>query len=318
MYINLIGDSRFSSCALSAAVDKFVYIVINPTPNIDRVSARYSVSETVNHAKDIKNKRIKKSLLSLGINKNIEIGSFANIPISVGFRSNSSYTVCLIKGLHAFLNKNISRHEVADHAYKTEKKVEKREVGRQSQYASTFGGINLFSFSKSNVRVSPINLDFKKRFDFENRILVFHLRNSKCVKLPKRKFRKSEKVNSQVKKLASTFRDNIHLGNYEKIGEVLKDSWIIEAKNGHNVPPKQFSNIINNNIKCGILGGKYIGDSNIGCLFLIVEVGEKENVRKMIKKIAKNETFSDYREINISFVQSGVEIIFNSNQHLLY
>ena len=34
---------------ISTAIDKFVYVAINRTPLIDKVSARYSISETVDH-----------------------------------------------------------------------------------------------------------------------------------------------------------------------------------------------------------------------------------------------------------------------------
>src|SRR3989344_1695457 len=94
---------------ISTAIDKFVYLVINRTPLIDKVSARYSISESVNHPSELQHTRIKAALLDLGISKNVEIGSFATLPAKTGFGSSSSFSVALMKGLHSFLGKKIDQ-----------------------------------------------------------------------------------------------------------------------------------------------------------------------------------------------------------------
>src|SRR5581483_10359078 len=81
---------------ISTAIDKFVYVVLNRTPLIDKVAARYSLSESVNHPSELQHTRIKAALMDLGINKNIEIASFATLPSKTGLGSSSSFSVALV------------------------------------------------------------------------------------------------------------------------------------------------------------------------------------------------------------------------------
>ena len=69
--------TKYPGRVISATIDKFVYVAVNKTPMIDKVSARYSASETVDHPKELQHTRIKAALLDLGIEKGIEIGSYA-------------------------------------------------------------------------------------------------------------------------------------------------------------------------------------------------------------------------------------------------
>src|SRR3989344_4761334 len=51
---------RHPGRVISTAIDKFVYVAINRTPLIPKVSARYSISETVDRPSDLQETAIKK------------------------------------------------------------------------------------------------------------------------------------------------------------------------------------------------------------------------------------------------------------------
>src|SRR5436309_619366 len=105
---------------ISTAIDKFVFVVINRTPLIDKVSARYSISETVDHPSQLQHTRIRAALLDLGIDKGLEIASFASLPAKTGIGSSSSFSVALMKGLNAYLGRNIGAAEAAEAASRLE------------------------------------------------------------------------------------------------------------------------------------------------------------------------------------------------------
>src|SRR5688572_17261851 len=131
---------------ISTAIDKFVYVAINHTPLIDKVSARYSISETVDHPSQLQHTRIRAALCDLGIQKGIEIASFASLPAKTGIGSSSSFSVALMKGLHAYLGRNIGAREVAEAASRLEIELLGEPIGKQDQYAAAFGGFNVFRF----------------------------------------------------------------------------------------------------------------------------------------------------------------------------
>src|SRR3989344_1615697 len=82
---------RHPGRVISTAINKFVYVAINRTPFIPKVSARYSISETVNHPSELQHTRIKAALLDMGIESGIEIGSFASLPAKTGLGSSSTF-----------------------------------------------------------------------------------------------------------------------------------------------------------------------------------------------------------------------------------
>src|SRR6266700_1887084 len=46
--------------------------------------------------------------------------------------------------------------------------------GKQDQYAAAFGGMNILQFNPDeSVDIEPVLLDYKKRLDFENHLLIF-------------------------------------------------------------------------------------------------------------------------------------------------
>ena len=97
---------------ISTAIDKFIFIGINHAPYTNHVAARYSLSEEVSHPSQLKNTRIREALLDLGIENNIEIGSFAPIPSRTGLGSSSSFSVALMKGLYAYIGRGLIKEKL--------------------------------------------------------------------------------------------------------------------------------------------------------------------------------------------------------------
>ena len=149
---------------LSVTIDKYVYLSINPTPHIDKIGAKYSITELVDSPKSLKHKRIREALIDFDINNNIEIGSFADIPSGTGLGSSSAFSVALVRGLHTYKGVKIGREEAAQYASRLEIDLCKEPIGKQDQYASAYGGFNIFRFKKGgSVETEPIFLDYKKK-----------------------------------------------------------------------------------------------------------------------------------------------------------
>ena len=133
---------------ISAAIDKYVVMsTVNRPPLLRQVSARYSSSELVDHPRDLKNDRIREALLHLGITSHIDVGSFNDAPIKTGLGSSSSFAVALVRALVVSQGKKMGRGEIAELASKLEIELVKEPIGKQDQYASAFGGFNIFQFN---------------------------------------------------------------------------------------------------------------------------------------------------------------------------
>ena len=95
---------------ISATIDKYVYTVINPAPLLKGICVRYSIVENVKKAEDLKNDRIRETLLDLKVRDNMEIGIYSHLPVGTGLGGSSAFTAALIKGLSTFLEKRLDKN----------------------------------------------------------------------------------------------------------------------------------------------------------------------------------------------------------------
>ncbi|WP_304158096.1 GHMP family kinase ATP-binding protein, partial [Mesonia mobilis] len=77
------------------------------------------------------------------------IHSIADIPGGTGLGSSSSFTVSLLNALYYYKNRKLSKHDLAKKACHVEINLLKAPVGKQDQYAASYGGINTFIFKKN-------------------------------------------------------------------------------------------------------------------------------------------------------------------------
>lgn len=308
----------FPGQVLSTTIDKFVYVAINPTPLLNGISARYSTVETVKKARDLKNDRIREALLYLKIKDNMEFGVFSDLPIGTGLGGSSSFSVALIKGLSTYLGKRLDTQDIASVACYIEINTLKQPIGKQDQYASAFGGFNIFHFnSDDKVVVDPILLDYKKRIDLENRMLVFFTgmtRESSSV-LEEQKSNTAKYIENlkSMTNLVDIFNKNLMKGNFEILGEILHDNWLKKKSLASKISNHIIDELYETGIKNGAWGGKLLGAGGGGCIMFLASLQKKDKVRYAIKQKARKLQLAEFKEIPIKFVQAGVEVISNSN-----
>lgn len=310
--------NHYQGKVISTTIDKYVYVVINRTPLIPRISARYSISETVNKPEKLQHTRIKAALLDLGIKKGLEIASFASLPAKTGLGSSSSFTVALLKGLHAYFGRKLDPFEAAKLACRLEIDLIGEPIGKQDQYAAAFGGLNIIEFnSDRSVLVNPVLLDYQKRLAFENHLLVFFTgltRDASSVLRNQRvNIKKKFSVLKKMSRSVDMFSKYLLAGKFEILGEMLHDGWQNKKSLAQNITNSLIDNLYETGIKAGAWGGKILGAGGGGCLLFIAPVDKKKNIRIKLKAKALKYKLQEFREIPIRFTQSGAEILFNAD-----
>jgi D-glycero-alpha-D-manno-heptose-7-phosphate kinase len=306
---------------ISTAIDKYVYVVINRTPLIDKISARYSISETVSHPSELQHTRIKAALSDMGINKNIEIASFASLPAKTGLGSSSSFSVALMKGLHAFNGKKLSKAEAAEAASRLEIDLVGEPIGKQDQYAASFGGFNVLTFnSDHSVTVEPVLLDYKKRLGLEDHISLFFTGVTRLASSVLTEQKSNIGVASKfetMKEMAASvpqFKARLMAGDFKGLGEMLHQGWLRKKTLASNMSSSVIDNLYNAGISAGAWGGKVLGAGGGGCVMFISPPEKKAAVREAVTKMAKICDLREFQEIPVKFVQSGAEVIFNGDR----
>lgn len=302
---------------ISATIDKYVYVAINPAPLLKGITARYAITETVQNLKDLKNDRIREAMLDLGVNDKMEIGIFSHLPTGTGLGASSSFAVALVKGLSSYLGKRFDKKEVAEIACNLEIKLLKEPIGKQDQYAATFGGFNVFQFnSDETVDIDPILLDYKKRIDLENHILIFFTgitREASSILTEQKKNipDRLDKLKLMAKSV-DVFKEKLLKGDFETLGKLLHENWLNKRALASKVSNQTIDQLYGSAMKAGTWGGKVLGAGGGGCILFLAPIGKKEKIRNSVVRKAKKLKLSDFKEIPIKFVQSGVEIISNS------
>ena len=303
---------------ISTAIDKFVYVVINRTPMIDKVTARYSITEIVDHPNELKHTRLKAALNNLGIEKGIEISSFATMPSKTGLGSSSSFSVALMKALNAFLGKKIDAREAAEAASHLEIHLVGEAIGKQDQYAASFGGFNIIQFNPNeSVDVSPVLIDYKKRLLLQDSLLLFYTGITRAASsvLTEQKANIDSKFQtlSEMADSVPEFNEKVMKGDINGLGAMLHQGWLKKKSLASNVSNSTIDDLYNAGISSGAYGGKILGAGGGGCVLFICPIDKKDIVRESVKKVAAKKNLNELREIPVKFVQSGTEILYNAD-----
>lgn len=309
---------RYPGRVISTAIDKFVHVALNRTPLVDKISARYNIAETVDTVSELKHTRIRAALADMGISKGIEIASFATLPVSTGLGSSSSFSVALIKALSAYQGKKIDKASVAEAASRLEIELVGEPIGKQDQYAAAFGGFNVIQFNTDNsVDVKPILLDYKSRFALEDHLMLFFTgitRDASSVLTEQKgnidkKFETLKAMSDSVPE----FEARLLAADFPALGKMLHDGWLQKKSLASNGSSPAIEALYDAGMNSGAWGGKLLGAGGGGCVMFLAAPEKKAVIRQAVARAAKTASLASIKEIPIHFIQSGVEILHNSD-----
>ena len=136
---------RNGGATLGTTINKYTYVSINRLSNFFdyKIRVGYSKSELVNAVNDIVHPSVRECLKFKGVDGNLDIHIFADLPARTGLGSSSSFTVGFLNGLYALEGKMISNEQLAKDALYVEQQMIKEHVGSQDQVHAAYGGLNI-------------------------------------------------------------------------------------------------------------------------------------------------------------------------------
>ena len=290
---------------ISAAIDKYVYITVYE-PFRDYIFLKYSSSEKVTKIKNIKHPIIKKVLENYHKDmKKIEIQVSADVPAGTGVGSSGAFTVALIKALQAYNNQSIGHNDLAEKACFIEIDELKRNVGKQDQYSSVFGGINSYEFKKNKVKINPLKISKKSIDKLEDNLCLFFTKFSRNAdNILKKQNIETKKKNHEIisnlnfnKELAYKSKFYLEKGELENFANILNDQWNCKIQRSPETINERIKHLYNLGLKNGAIGGKLVGAGGGG--FLLFYASDKE---KLIDAMDKEEIY----EMRFKFDFNGV------------
>ena len=263
---------------ISTAIKQYMYIIIHPYFH-DKIRIKYSRTEDVEEVNEIKHPIVRECLRRVGIEKGVEIASFADISSGTGLGSSSAFTVGLLNALYAYKGKVIPKHQLASEACEIEIDILKEPIGKQDQFASAYGNVNYIQFNRDEtVEVTPILLSETERKNIEKNLLLYYVGGQRSA----REILNEQKMNlsadagkhrymTKMLDLVKDFKTSLANNTLDKIGELLHMGWTYKKELASGISNKPVDDLYDQSMKYGAKGGKLSGAGGTGFLLVFHE-----------------------------------------------
>ena len=302
--------SNHGGFLVSAAINKYVYVIINHHRNGDFHLVK-SNREIVHSLQEVYHPIAREVINYLNMKGDFEILTVSDIPASSGLGTSSSFTVGIIKALCAYKKASLTNHEIAEIACKIERDILKEPGGKQDQYIAAFGGITWFEFKKDDaVIVSPLRIDHDSIEKLERGLLIFDIgetRSSGAIQgqvisnLKNR--RNSYEYLHMVKELGYKAKEVFENNNIDEYGQIMHQHWNCKKGLSGAISNSKIDSLYEIGMSCGALGGKVIGAGGGGHIMFYNPSRREELIEKMKEQ--------DLSQLNFRFEFGGSKVIIN-------
>ncbi|PIZ52016.1 GHMP kinase [Candidatus Woesearchaeota archaeon CG_4_10_14_0_2_um_filter_33_13] len=298
---------------LSTSIDKYMYITSHRFFDENKIRIKYSKTETVDSVNQIQHPIAREVLKKFNMNGAIEISSGADIPSGTGMGSSSSFTVGMLHNLHTFSGRNVTKEQLASEACEIEIDTLKEPIGKQDQYAASFGGLNIIKFyPNGKVEVEPINLAEETNTRLQNNLILFYLGNqreaSSILSEQNENMKEDEKVEilKKMVELVWDAKDALCNNNLTEFGKILHRNWQLKQKLASKITTPFINEMYEKGIQNGAVGGKLLGAGGGGFLLFYCEKENREKLRLALHQL---------KEMKFKFDYEGSRIIYMGDEH---
>lgn len=292
---------------VSAAIDKYMYVMIHPYFH-DKLRVKYSQTEDVDDVSQLKHPIVRECLQLMNIASGLEIASIADIPAGLGLGSSSSFTVSLLHAIYAHQGRYVTKNRLAEEACQIEIGRLGEPIGKQDQYAASFGGLNYIRFDRDGeVTVDRLMLREDISTELTRRLLIFYVgmpRAARDILADQRDGISNDKNFSSAQRLAElagAMRDAITSGNLARVGEILHEGWELKKSLSSRITTDEVDAIYEKGRRAGAVGGKLLGAGAGGFMLFYCEPERQDVVR----------TTLGLRELKCRFDRDGSKVIYN-------
>jgi D-glycero-alpha-D-manno-heptose-7-phosphate kinase len=293
---------------IAAAIDKYVYINIHRR-FVEGYLLKYSHLEEAVTIDDIQHPIIREALRYVGVPRNIEVTSMADIPAGTGLGSSGSFTTGLLKALHCLNKGLIGPQQLAEEACHIELDVLGEPIGKQDQFIAAYGGITCFEFvDNAPVRAYPIKLSDETVYNLEDNLLLFFTGYSRSASTILREQDEKSKQHEQdmidnlhfVKKLGQQSGKALESGDLHEFGRLMDVHWQHKKLRSAGMSNSSIDDWYALAMRSGAIGGKLIGAGGGG--FLMFYAADKARLRHAMRE-------AGLREVRFRFDFEGTKIV---------
>ena len=276
---------------LSGAFDKYIYVSVHSRfDHTFRIS--YESTELCQHIDHIVHPVAKAVLAKYEKpDGGLDVVSYSDIPAGTGLGSSSCFTVGLLNALHHQQGRHPNVEELAREACEIEFSQNKNAIGRQDQYAVTYGGLNVFRFTPSGeVHVEPLNIEPQTLKNLEDHIVLFYTGLQRpASKLLKRQSRNVDKNLDSLRKMRDMVFEMRDLLEASKgvadIGILLNEAWRLKKTLAEGITNTKVDRYYSRALEAGAYGGKLMGAGAGGFMMFLCEPNQQKDLKESLKEL---------------------------------
>jgi D-glycero-alpha-D-manno-heptose-7-phosphate kinase len=300
---------RYGGAVLSAAIDRYIYVTVNKKFD-DSIRVSYSKTEESRSVDKIKHPLVREAMRMLEIRGGVEITSIADIPAKgTGLGSSSSFTVGLLNVLHAFAHHYASAEQLARESCVIEIDRCGEPIGKQDQYAASFGGFNYIEFNPDDtVSVQPIICKRETVQQLEANLLVFYTgitRSASALLRTQQQAlagdRAKQKSTRRMVELARQLKVELQKNHLNAFGEIIHENWLLKRSLSRGVSTNAIDDWYKRARKSGATGGKLLGAGSGGFLMFYAPRQRHDAIARELQEL---------RRMRFHFERQGSRIIF--------
>jgi len=297
---------------VAAAIDKYVFVSV-ARRFYENIRLAYSQLELVDSIDQIEHRIFREALRFSGLDRALELQSFADVPANSGLGSSSAFTVALLNALHAFKREYLSTEQLAQAACHIEIEVLKEPIGKQDQYISAYGGITAFTFNQDgSVEAERLPLADDTVDELEANLLIFYSgieRAASSVLIEQQKTIRDNRYSAvermhRNKALGYETRQLLLDGKIDRYGELLHEHWTNKRKLASKMADPRIDEHYEAALKAGAIGGKLMGAGGGGFFMFYVRPTERRRVMEAM-------TARGLRPLRFRFDFDGARIVAN-------
>jgi D-glycero-alpha-D-manno-heptose-7-phosphate kinase len=312
--------SRYTGYTISSTINKFTFVMIKLRQD-DKLQgfspdfASHLPPTEYHNTKSIQGHEIViQSLKELGFKKGADVYLSTDVPPNSGLGASSSLTSNIVKVITTLQGKKLSSNQIAEKAYHIGHDVLKWGVGKQDEYASSHGGLNLYKFTGKKVTVKKINLTKSTLSEFYDNSMLLYLGNRKhSVGILKKQIdaiNKSSKNTLEAlhhaKALTLTLYDALQKNDLTNFSELLNEGWETKKRFTSGVTNDTIEKISKKLKESGTEALKVTGAGGGGHIYVYAPKNKH-------KKIIKNAIKLGLQHVEFRYTNVGTEIFDVNN-----
>jgi len=311
---------RFGGAVLSTAINKYFYTTLckRRDGRVQVISSDLRIFETW---RDIATMDIRGSgldiplavLKDLACDVSVDLFLSSEIPPGTGLGSSASVCVNILKTLTTYLDRPLSRYDLAERAFHIARNILGRHVGRQDEFAAAFGGFNFMTFGSDGLtEVQPADIDSDLLHELQSKLLLFFTgsaRNSWTILQEQEKSTANHtgpavEALHEMRFLADQMLAALRSGNLSRFGSLLDEGWQAKKRVSGKISNPRIDHLYELALRNGASGGKITGAGGGGFLLLYCESDRQEAVRSALHA-------EGLQEMAFAFDNNGAQVIVN-------